>query len=176
MLGRLLTTTPLAKVCPAAPMFLTFERRKWTKPAKMKKGAEPEANSRRDIRRDFLFHSRVANQRAQAVVLYWYQTPRRVVAGEWAANYGFCRRRARPPHRHGAGARCGPGSSAGRRRRRCRRQICPQRLSIPTEVSAGPRCERDRQGAVITMGVAHERTRFFKPMTNQPVKEQELPL
>ncbi len=27
----------------------------------------------------------VANQRAQAVVLYWYQTPRRVVAGEWAA-------------------------------------------------------------------------------------------
>ena len=26
------------------------------------------------------------------------------------------------------------------------------------------------------MGVAHERTRFFKPMTNQPVKEQELPL
>ncbi len=27
----------------------------------------------------------VANQGSQAIVLYWYQTPRRVVAGEWAA-------------------------------------------------------------------------------------------
>ena len=27
----------------------------------------------------------VSNQGARAVVLYWYQTPRRVIEGEWAA-------------------------------------------------------------------------------------------
>ena len=29
----------------------------------------------------------VANASDRAVVLYWYQTPRRVIAGEWAAKF-----------------------------------------------------------------------------------------